>query len=155
MVHYFDNYKLEELFADIIIQEFKKQKEEEQQFFATDVSRLTFIVRQALKSHGIDNIEKRVWLTDKKGTSIVESIIVPMLSEVHTMLAEHVKECEAKIKYTQSSLKIEKLMSFAESARKIKYNIIMCAYKEKTLQIISPYFQFQTTQSKNTYLINY
>lgn len=157
IVYYFDNYMLEELLADIIIQEFKKQNEEEQQFFATDVSRLTFIVRQALKTHVIKKNEKEkcIWLTDKKGTSIVESIIVPLLSEVHTMLIEHIREWESEQKNTHIMSKIEKIGNRILSAREITLNIIKGDYKEKTLQLISPYFQFKTTKSKNTYLITY
>lgn len=157
IVYYFDNHMLEELLADIIIQEFKKQNEKDQQFFATDVARLTFIVRQALKSHvvGKNTTEKCIWLTDKKGTSIVESIIVPLLSEVHTMLIEHIKEWDTEKNNTHVLSKIEKLGNRILSARKIALNIVKGDYKEKTLQLISPYFQFQTTKAKNTYLITY
>jgi hypothetical protein len=157
IVYYFDNHMLEELLADIVIHEFKKQNEEEQQFFATDVSRLTFIVRQALKSHIIETTEKEkcVWLTDKKGTSIVESIIVPLLSEVHTMLIEHIKKWDDEKNETYILPKIEKLGNRILSAKKITLNIVKGDYKEKTLQLISPYFQFQTTKSKNSYLIAY
>jgi len=157
IVYYFDNHMLEDLLADIIIQEFKKQNEKDQQFFATDVARLTFIVRQALKSHvvGKNTTEKCIWLTDKKGTSIVESIIVPLLSEVHTMLVEYIKKWDFEKNNTHALPKIEKLGNLIMSAKKITLNVVKGDYKEKTLQLISPYFQFQTTKSKNTYLITY
>lgn len=77
------------------------------------------------------------------------------MSEVHTMLTEHIKEWDIEKNNTHMISKIEKIGNRILSAKKITLNIIKGDYKEKTLQLISPYFQFKTTQSKNTYLIAY
>ncbi len=58
LIHHFDKKKLHQLLGDLIIKEYKKENPKKQSIWSTDVSRLTFILKQAVK-----NTKKGKWMT--------------------------------------------------------------------------------------------
>jgi len=71
---------LDKFIGDIIIKEYKKEDTKTQQIWTTDVSRLSFLVRQIL------NETEKVWMSDKKGTCLLKMIIKPMQLVIQNLI---------------------------------------------------------------------
>lgn len=88
------NYKenlLDKFLGDMIIKSYKKENPEEQSMWATDTSRLSFIVRQLFEETG-----KNEWVSDRSGLKIKSLIIKPLLTEIKKKLRKYIAKC-AKI----------------------------------------------------------
>jgi hypothetical protein len=131
---------LHEFLGKIIISVYKKEDPEEQQFWATDVARLTFVVRQVLNKGGI-------WLTDKKGTHITDYIITPFLEELTIMLVKHIQSCRLQIIGNENTKDVEKFGNQIYVARQINLDISLNKLHTKILAYITPKFQLGTNQT--------
>lgn len=132
---------LHQFLGKLIISVYKKEDPEEQQFWATDVARLTFIVRQIL------NNDKHAWITDKKGTHIIDYIITPFLDELLVMLINYIKLCKLSLEEdTQNVNNVEKYGNKIYIAREINLEITLCRLHQKILTYIIPKFQLGTNQ---------
>lgn len=140
LVYNYDKKILDEFLGKIITDTYKKKNPEEQQFWATDVARLTFVVRQLL------NKNNHVWLTDKKGIHIMNYIINPFLDELHAMLVDHIKKCRTENLGSHiSNNSLEKNSNQILSSRKIISDITNEILHQKILKNIIPQFQIGTT----------
>lgn len=71
--------------GDFLIKFYKKEEPFHQSIWATDSSRLTFIVKELLKN-------KSAWNYDKKGLKVRNIIIDPLLEHIKKLLREHITE---------------------------------------------------------------
>ncbi len=83
---YHGNKTFVNFIGDYIIKTYKKKEPKEQSFWATDITRLTYIIREACK--GSENI----WSYDKKGVKIKKIVIEPALQYVKDSLIDFCKE---------------------------------------------------------------
>ncbi|ARF09637.1 hypothetical protein Indivirus_2_16 [Indivirus ILV1] len=83
---YHNNKKLVNFIGDYIIKTYKKKEPKEQSLWSTDVTRLTYIIREACK----DNDD--IWSYDKKGVKIKKIVIEPALKYIKDNLIEFCKE---------------------------------------------------------------
>ena len=89
LCHIYDKKDFANYITNIIVKAYKKDDPSEQTFWASDVSRLIYIVRSTIN-------HKDEWVYDKKGLMIKESIIDPLLDEVYTIITKYKKYMEDK-----------------------------------------------------------
>lgn len=82
LLFYSKQGKLEVYLGDFLVKIYKKTDPTNQSLWSTDLSRLTFIVRQLLK-------KKMDWRYDKKGIKVSNTIITPLLDNIKTILKKY------------------------------------------------------------------
>jgi hypothetical protein len=87
LLHIYDNKGFINYITNIVVKAYKKYDPAEQTFWASDVSRLIYIVRSTFN-------QKDEWVYDKKGVIIKESIIDPLLDEVYNIIVKYRKYME-------------------------------------------------------------
>lgn len=128
---------LNQFIGDFIIKEYKKEDPNEQQIWATDVSRLSFLVRQVL------NKTDKTWLKDMKGTCLGKHIITPIFKEIKKMMQDHIKKLDS-VNYDELSIsELEKLETNGALALKIIYDINQKNLHPKVLSHIVSSFQLE------------
>lgn len=132
-------YALNEFLGEFILKEFKKSDPTKQQFWITDVTRLKFVVRQAL------NQNESIWHPDKKGVCLTKYIITPILDEIYSMMIEYKELCKERTKNAQTPEQYEKIHEQSTSAIDIIYEINQKILHKKILTYIAPYFQLELT----------
>ncbi len=83
---YHNNKTFVKFIGDYIIKTYKKSEPKEQSFWATDITRLTYLIREACKDSA------NIWSYDKKGVKIKKIVIDPALQYVKDNLLEFCKE---------------------------------------------------------------
>jgi hypothetical protein len=129
-------YVLDKFLGEIIKTAYKKEDPEEQQFWTSNVQKLTFIVRQLL------NKKEKVWLQDSNGTCLVNHIIDPLLKEIKKMLQKYVKELEKNREY-MSFDELDRMNNNGMYAVNIIYDINKKTLHQKILRYIAPHFQLE------------
>jgi len=143
LIYHHCQHLLDQFIGDIIITSYKKDKPEEQQFWSSDVKKLTFIVRQLL------NKNKHVWLRDKQGSYLTECIISPILEEIKQILIRYDKECQSEMeKYEISMDRFDELNNDRSILLKIIKEINIKKIHDKVLIYIAPRFQFEGFSDK-------
>ena len=90
-MYYHDN-KLVIFIGDYIVKLYKKEEPKDQAVWSSDVSRLTYIIRESYKTKG------NVWTYDKKGTQTKKIIIEPALNYLRETLFNYCKKNSGSIK---------------------------------------------------------
>jgi len=98
LLHIYDSKDFANYITNIVVKAYKKDDPAEQTFWASDVSRLIYIVRSTID-------KKDEWIYDKKGVIIKESIIDPLLDEVYNIITKYKRYMEDK--YLHSLIKEE------------------------------------------------
>jgi acetone carboxylase gamma subunit len=140
MIYHYNKSLFDYFIGEIIKSEYKKDNPKIQQFWATDVSRLSFVVRQAIEK------SDKIWINDKKGVLLKKYIITPILTEVKLMVDKYFKYCKNQIKENGEYLNldtIEKLMDFSITCEKISIDIGNEVLHDLVLKYITPYFQLE------------
>lgn len=141
LIYHYTQHLLDQFIGDIITTSYKKDKLEEQQFWSSDVKKLTFIVRQLL------NKNKHVWLRDKQGSYLTECVISPILSEIKQILIRYDKACQTEMeKYETSMDRFDELNNDRSILIKIIKEINIKKLHEKVLAYIAPKFQFEGSE---------
>lgn len=83
-----------EYITEILLEHYKKENPSEQSIWNSDVSRLSYIVKDTDKK----NIS--VWIQDKKGNIVTEYAIDPLLKHVHTKITENQNRLTKKTEKT-------------------------------------------------------
>lgn len=142
VVFHYEKHLLHEYLGDIIIDAYLKKDPEEQQFWSSDVARLSFIVRRVLDQ------DDQIWLTDKKGTYIEKTIISPLLDELKLIMQNYKNKCKEKMETVEISTKdIEKFTNAGFTLSKVNLDIDLKQLHPKILTYITPHFQLRI---KNT-----
>lgn len=84
-MYYYDK-KLVVFIGDYIVKYYKKDEPKNQSMWATDVSRLTYIIRESCKKNG------NIWAYDKKGCKTKKLIIGPALNFIRENLIKFCQE---------------------------------------------------------------
>lgn len=136
IVYYYDKHLFDQFIGDVILRVYKKANPDEQQIWASDVERLSFIIRRALEEGG------RLWMKDVQGVTITQYIIDPILGEVKSMIKEHNQNCiEAMHSGYKSLDELEKLSNAVYNCAKILRDIDDKVLEEDILRYIIPKFQ--------------
>lgn len=84
LIYNHEKNMLGKFIGSMIINSYKKEDPEEQSFWSTDTSRLSFIVMQLLDGTG-----ENEWVQDKTGIKIKKLIIIPLLEEIKNKLIKY------------------------------------------------------------------
>ncbi len=79
LLHFNSESKLDQYIGDIILKYIKKENPEEQSVWNSDVSRLTFLIRDIVN-------ESPTWLRDPNGAMFNAKIITPVIDEIRKYL---------------------------------------------------------------------
>jgi hypothetical protein len=137
LLHIYDNKGFVNYITNIIVKAYKKDDPAEQTFWASDVSRLIYIVRSTFD-------QKDEWVYDKKGGMIKESIIDPLLDEVYNIIIKYYKYMQKK--YLHSTIKEEsdyymgKLPILAVAENLIKDFKNRQSIKNQIIRVLAPKF---------------
>lgn len=129
-------YLLDQFLGEFIINKYVKKDPKTQQFWSSNIKKLTFLVRHVL------NKTDKVWLKDSNGVCITKHIITPILAEIRKLIDIYIKACHAKMQlpHTPTS-EFDKLHDSGFHGVKILYEIDQKILHHKILLYIAPYFQ--------------
>lgn len=91
LIHQYEKKLLHQYLGDLIINEYKEDNPSDQSLWSSDVSRLTFVIKEKIG-------KSSKWILDKKGISLTEKIISPLTKRTKEILQEYIKSCDNKIK---------------------------------------------------------
>ena len=139
ILFYFERNNLPEILGKAIVKEYKKDNPEDQSMWASDVSRLTFIVKSAM---GKTKSKKSKWISDKNGVHFAELIIKPMFEIIKDKMKEYIKngrleDSEIRDEGIEDiTVRLGQMQSAGELIRLINLN----KYDGKVLKYVAPYF---------------
>jgi hypothetical protein len=79
---------LSKILGDLIVRIYKKSDPSKQSLWSSDVTRLTFIVRDI-----IGNSKQSKWIVDKKGIHFTETIVDPLMEKIKELLTDYNEKC--------------------------------------------------------------
>lgn len=85
LLHYNSENKLDQYVGNIILKHIKKEDPDEQSVWNSDVSRLTYLIREIVN-------EAPTWLRDPNGIMFNDKIIVPVIDEITKYLRTCINE---------------------------------------------------------------
>lgn len=114
----------------------------ERSAWATDVSRLSFIVMQHVGTG-------KEWSTDKSGKKFTDSVIDPTLNFINKVLKKFIdmeekNQDEYYREFNKNRDKCEKIMELRALAVKFMEEILTDKFKKELLKFIAPFFNFDT-----------
>jgi hypothetical protein len=150
LLHIYERKDFANYICSIVFKAYKKDDPAEQTFWASDVSRLIYIVRSTLN-------QKDEWVYDKKGLIIKESIIDPLLNEVYDIITKYKKYMEDK--YLHSTIKEESDYYMSKlPILKVAENLIKDfrnrqSIKNQIIRVLAPMFFLDRDIDKDKYKI--
>jgi hypothetical protein len=137
LLYIYDSNKFSNYIANIVVKTYKKDNSAEQTFWASDVSRLIYIVRSSID-------QKDEWVYDKKGVIIKESIINPLLNEVYNIIVKYKRYMEDKylhsLKKEESDYYMNKVSIINVANKLINDFRNRQAVKNHIIRILAPKF---------------
>ena len=123
---------LDKYIADCIITAYQCDDKSKQQFHSSDVSRLTYIVRELIN-------KTNEWIADKKGVKIEERVIIPLLDNIKNIMNDYIKNLDdddnADLKIIcQRNQAIMDIMTLCEDVK----------FANRINKLVAPYFQVNT-----------
>jgi hypothetical protein len=145
---------LNKIIGDLIVGVYKKNDPKKQSTWSSDVSRLTFIVRDIV---GKGNKSK--WIMDKKGIHITQTIINPLMDKIKVSLSDYITKCGKKInRITSKSILSDdeenitkELLLKMQEANLTLLTIKLAKIHSEILKYIAPFFNLNIDDhSKNS-----
>jgi hypothetical protein len=123
--------------GELITNEYKKADPNKQSIWSSDISRLTFIVRDI-----IGKTKKSKWITDKKGLHITQTIINPMMSIIKDKLVKFVNKSGKIINKSKIDNEDEtkNILTKMHDANLALLEIKLGKIHSEVLRQIAPYF---------------
>ena len=118
--------------GDIIVQLYKKECPFKQQLWATDVNRLTYVIRQLLYG------KESKWIVDKGGKYILEYLIQPVMDELKNLSIEY------RENYTSPN--IRKVLNVNKLSTELVIDIDSNKLGKNILKAISPHLHLGKNQ---------
>jgi hypothetical protein len=145
LIYYYDKRSFAMFIGDIIVNAYKKDNPEEQQIWASDVERLTFIIRRALKENEL------LWMKDLKGVTITKYLIIPILNEVYIIIDEYLEHCSTIMKAKDTSFDdMDKYYKYSVICKKILSDIGNKLFHDPILKYIISKFQLYSDNKQIT-----
>jgi len=129
IIYHYKYDSLDSYISDFIVGNYKKENAEDQSVWTTDISRLTYMIRETIK-------KKPTWVVDKKGVSTMEYIVDPLMIYLKKSVNEYYKELR---KMEDSDFKIEYMNLCVEikndfDNKTIHKNVLRCIAPKLFLQ---------------------
>ena len=145
LLHIYDSKGFANYITNIVVKAYKKDDPSEQTFWASDVSRLIYIVRSTID-------QKDEWIYDKKGVIIKESIIDPLLDEVYNIIIKYKKYMEDKylhsLKKEESDYYMSKVSIISIANKLINDFRNRQAVKNQIIRVLAPNFFLDRDKNK-------
>ncbi|QKF93586.1 zinc finger protein C2H2-type protein [Fadolivirus algeromassiliense] len=140
LIYNHNNLKLHKFLGKFIIEYYKKEDPSEQSMWSSDVSRLTYIIKEFL-----DNTRTE-WNHDYKGVKVKMYVINPLLKYIRSRIDEYWISNIDNIKTCEIS-QVEKYNKIYKTLYQIKKDISSDLLGNNILRFIAPYFHMD----KKTY----
>ena len=155
LIHHYEKKKLAQLLGDLIIKEYKKTDPKQQSVWSSDVARLTFIIKQAIK--GTDRRSR--WIVDKHGIDLTKLIVNPVVEKVIEILREYV---QTESEYVQNihvidfeiEFTVKEKLKLMERANEVIMNIKLRKISDEILRYIAPHFGLKINDDKSIIIQN-
>ena len=141
IINYHDQKILYKYIGNIIIKHYKKDNPEDQSMWNTDVSRLNYIVKEAMTNN------KSKWVDDINATRIKEAIIRPLLEYIRTQIIKEQKLVHKEIRKASADKCIELTLK-TNSLATINYEINNGTLETDIVKYITPYFRHLADDQK-------
>lgn len=140
VLRYYESEVICEFFGRLIVKYFDRENDEDQQFWTTDVSRLSFIIMQVI------NKTDREWCDDKTGAKFTKLVIKPMFNAVIKLINDYVniKQNWIKLQKNIPEHKMSELMECQQQARDLEIEIKYDKLTKGILKYVAPYFNFDS-----------
>ena len=143
IIFHFKKDTLPKLMGDVIVNMYKKDQSKEQSIWNSDVSRLTFVIKNL-----INNTTDSVWIKDCKGLQVKNMIIKPMMNIVREKMTTYVNEGHDYVdeKTLERNLsnddeeKIKSLLLNMTNATKLIQTILLGKIHDDIVRYIAPHF---------------
>jgi hypothetical protein len=146
LLHIYERKEFANYICNIVVKAYKKDDPAEQTFWASDVSRLIYIVRSTLN-------QKDEWIYDKKGVIIKESIVDPLLDEVYNIITKYYKYMGDRYLHSvikeESDYYMSKLPVLKVAEKLIKDFKNRQSVKNHIIRILAPNFFLDRDINKN------
>jgi len=134
VVHNYKHKTLHKFLGDMIIDKYKTDEPDDQSVWLSDLSRLSFIIRE-LKDGNPE------WVTDKSGIKLTKLIISPMMKKVKEMLLENISDINNKNNEEEvDDVEIKENVQMMEKTNEIIRDINMNKFDASILKHIAPDF---------------
>ncbi len=128
---------LDQKIGNIIVGHYKKTDPQQQSFWTSDVSRLTYMAR-------ILTNDKEDWFIDKKGIKIKSHIIDPILNDyIKPLVLKYLNEQQDSIRHTTDGGKLENIFDYMKTANLIIKSIDESSLAEDIIRYIASHFYIQ------------
>jgi hypothetical protein len=135
-----ENNKLISHLGNLIISQYKKSDPFDQSLWNTDVSRLTYVVRNVtIDKEKNQKTKNLIWDSDKKGIKINNCIITPLLEQLKDMIMKYDKDINNKFDDMSQSQR-DKYADNSIHTIDIKQGISTSSLHKSILRYIAPYF---------------
>ena len=150
LFHKYESKTIPKFFGTMIIDYFKTTNLEKRQVWATDVSRLSFIVMETINKKG-----EKEWKNDKSGKKFISLVMAPMLKKVSDLLGEFVsnqlEELSELAQYDSDiqQSKRENMTGEMHMALLIQKQIRDGIFEAPILKHVAPHFNFDSSKDVN------
>jgi len=146
LLHIYEGKDFANYICNIVVKAYKTDDPAEQTFWASDVSRLIYIIRSTLN-------QKDEWVYDKKGVVIKESIIDPLLDEVYNIITKYYKYMNDRYLHSviekESDYYMKKLPVLRVAENLIKDFRNRQSIKTQIIKVLAPMFYLDRDLEKD------
>ena len=139
IIFHYKKDTLIKVLGELIVNKYKKTNPKKQSIWSSDISRLTFIVRDI-----IGKTKKSKWITDKKGIHITQTVINPMMDIIKKRLIKFVNKSGKIINETKD------ILSKMHDANLALLAIKLGKIHSEILRYIAPHFNFNIDDKLKT-----
>lgn len=125
--------RLPQYVGDGIINIYKKSRAEDQSMWASDVSRLTYLIKTIVNK---DN--DTGWVRDYKGNMVISRVVNPVLMSIHNKLAEYMGD-DRQMEERDTDEYLDMIIGVVD----VNKSIINKTLNKRVVRYIAPYFRIE------------
>lgn len=137
IVRSYRNKNISRFLGSIIAKCYKTKDPKDQSIWNTDVSRLTYIIRDIIGKNG-----QPEWVMDKKGIRVGEYIIQPVLNFIVPLIEEYIGDIHKKNKIEPNINNQMNNLRYMASARELLLDISLGKIEKDISRYLSAHLQF-------------
>lgn len=148
LVYYYNHGNLHQYLGDFLVKYYKKDDSSQQSIWNSDVSRMTYIIKELLAN------KQSFWNHDYKGVKTKEYIIMPLLKYVRKYITDYISNFMLDVNNLSTKDYqniVEKQLSIAHIIQAIDNNL-----SDDIVKYIAPHFHLiKYNKNENNLLMNY
>ena len=147
LVYNYNNHCLHKYLGDFLIKYYKKDDPSQQSVWSSDISRLTYVIKELLAN------KESIWNHDYKGIKTKEYIVSPLLNYIKTYMDKFWVENLDNFKRLKIDI-VLKLQNTYHVLYKIKKSIDTDVLGNDIIKYIAPHFRVNRTDNKQNLLVD-